>query len=367
MYDVIILGAGVAGPYLATQLKGLDTLIIEKDQKPVLKDSGIVSNHFKKFFREPSLIQSRIEEMQFVSPSGQRFFLTADEPFAFILNRKQFALHLRKKAKVSAKLKYEKVRKINYLENSVEVQTNKGIHSSKLLIGADGASSIVRRSLGIRDPLFYTGIFARTRKKIEKHTIGIYLNKYFSPDFFSWIIPQNNEYGLTTAIRPYENFQYFKKQLNLPDGEIHSSPIPIGYTRSYAERTILLGDACGHVKPLTGGGIIFSMTAANHAACIINRAFEKNRFDKDFLKQYEKQWKKDLKCEINKQLFARKIYRKLSNNDIDKMFRSFGPEIENLKVFDYDKLSGVWRRMPKWKLFKFLISSLPLLISKTYH
>ena len=242
--------------------------------------------------------------------------------------------------------------------------TNKTTHESKMIIGADGATSVVRRSLAISNPLLYTGLFVRTKNPLETKKITVYLNKYLSPDFFSWIIPQNNEYGLITAIRPHDYFEYFKKEMNLPEGLQFSFPIPIGCTKSYSDKAILVGDSCGQTKPLTGGGIIFSLTAAKHAINIINEACEKKRFDKAFLSEYETLWKNEFKSEIRKQLLIRKIYRKLSNNDIEKAFKDFGPSIENLKEFNYDHFSSSWRSMPKWKLFKFFLTKIPSLLSK---
>ncbi|MCX6818578.1 MAG: NAD(P)/FAD-dependent oxidoreductase [Candidatus Aenigmarchaeota archaeon] len=357
MYDVIVVGAGVAGSYIASKLDA-DVLVLEKDKDIVLKDSGIVSHECFEYFNEKALIQNDIKQMQFISPSGLEFVLSADEPFAHILKRRLFSLHLRKLARKNSKISYETVRKINYLHNSVEVHTDSSVYECKLLVGSDGAHSLVRKFMGINDPLMFTGIFSRAKLPIESNKIKIYPNKYFSPDFFAWIISQSSEYGIITSIRPYEYFQYFKNKLHLPEGDIYSSSVPIGFTKSYANRALLVGDACGQTKPLTGGGIMFSLIAADHAIKVINEACEKKRFDEEFLADYESLWKEDFSSEIRKQLLARKIYRKLTNQDIDKLFRDFGPFIEKIEEFDYDRLSGIWRKMPKGKLIKFIISNI---------
>jgi flavin-dependent dehydrogenase len=356
MYDVIVVGAGVAGSYIASKLDA-DVLVLEKDKDIFLKDSGIVSSSFKDFFNA-NLIQNNIKQMQFLSPSGIEFVLNADEPFAYLLKRRLFSFHLRKLARKNAKIRYETVRKINYLHNSVEVHTDSGVYESKLVVGTDGATSLVRKFMGVPSPTLYTGIFSRAKLPIESNQIKIYLNKYFSPDFFSWIIPQNSEYGITTAIRPYEYFEFFKNKLHLPEGEVYSALIPLGFTKSYANRIILVGDACGQAKPLSGGGIIFSLIASKHAINIINEACSKKRFDEEFLAEYESLWKKELGSEVRKQILARKIYRKLTNQDIDKLFRDFGPAIEKIEEFDYDRLTELWRKMPKWKLLKFFITNI---------
>ncbi len=341
VYDVIIVGSGIAGTYLATLLDQMDinVLVLEKDKKLKLKDSGIVSAHFKQFIREKAVIKEKIKAMKIISPSDKSFSVQIGGTFAYIIDRRKLISLLRKKTHI----RYEKVENIIY-SNNVIVETEKNDYEAKIIVGADGANSLVRKIAGLPDQTLCHGIMCITRKKIEDG-IKIFLNKYFSPDFFSWSIPQNREYGLMTAIRPFEYFEYFKKKSSLPDGEIYMNPIPIGLTKSYSDKTLLIGDAASQVKPITGGGIIFSFRACHHAAETINYALEKQRFDSRLLKLYEDKWKSDFGGEIRKQLFMRKIYRKMSNKDIDNFFKDFGTHIERAKGYDYDNISSIWRQL----------------------
>lgn len=359
MYDVIIVGCGVAGGYLASQLKGLNVLVLEKDKKVILKDSGLVSTHFKDFFRAP--IKAKVKEMRAISPSGVTFTLSSGKPFAYILKRKKFSAGLRRLARQHADLKYEAVRKISYEDDFVNVLTPTGEYKSRLVVGCDGTFSIVRRSLGIKMPKMHPGIFVRTKKQLNTKQIDVHFNKYFSPEFFSWVIPQINEYGTITSIRPAECLNYFKKKLGLPDGKIYSSFIPVGYCRSFANRTLLIGDACGQVKPLTGGGIIFSLRAARHAAAVIKSASENRRFDAPFLSAYENRWKGELANEIRMQLIARKMYRRFTNRDIDDLFVRFGYDISRVHDFDYDELSTIANGLSKFEMLKYFLPRIHVL------
>lgn len=354
MYDVIIVGCGVAGSYLASLLKGLNVLVLEKDKTVILKDSGLVSKHFRELF-PLRLIKYKVTEMHAVSPSGITFSLSSDKPFAYVLKRKEFSAFLRRTARKNADVKYEAVRKVTYADNHVSVTTGLNEYKSRLLIGCDGTLSTVRRALGIKLPAMYPGIFVRTKNALPAKTIRVYFNKFFSPEFFSWIIPQINEYGIITAIRPKENLGYFKKSLNLPDGRLYSAFIPVGYCRSYANRAMLVGDACGQVKPLTGGGIMFSLRAANHAATTIKSSLEKNRFDASFLSGYERAWKSELAKEIKMQLIIRKAYRRFTNRDIDNLFIRFGYDISRVGGFDYDRLSTLAKGLSKLQLVKYFL------------
>jgi len=361
MFDVIIVGGGVAGSYLASQIKqDCNVLVIERNKKIMPKDSGIVSTEFDKIFGKKgrNLIKCKIDRMDCVSASGLVYPLQYDKPFAYILKRRKFSKFLRKKGTKNADILYDCVNGISFEDEHVIVKTEANEFRTKVVVGCDGASSVVRNFMGIEQPKLALGIMIKTKQNLEGD-INVFFNKYFSPDFFAWIIPQNNEYGMMTAIRPADYFNYFVKNMYLPPGRMYAYRIPYSYTKSYGNRAVLVGDACGQNKPLTGGGIIFSIRAAQHAASVLNAALEKERYDANFLAQYEKMWKKDIAWEIEKQFLLRLIYRNLTNAEIDELFKNFGPLLTALNGFDYDRLSGLSKSMSKLKLVNFLITKLP--------
>ena len=350
MHDVIIVGGGVAGCYLASKLAGLNILLIEKNKRVTLKDSGIVSKDFLSFF-DSSLVKDEITKMEAFSPSGNSFTLGNGNPFAYIIKRVEFSKHLRAIAKNNAEIIYENVLGVTYGKDCVTVHTTGGTHQGKIVVGCDGANSIVRRYARIQRPFLSLGILVKTQGKMAGD-INVFFNKHFSPDFFAWIIPQNNEYGTISSIRPREYLQHFEKKQFLPGGQKIAYLIPTGYVKSYSDRMLLIGDACGQNKPLTGGGIMFSLRATLHAASAIENAFERDRFDAKLLKQYEADWKKDFAREIDKQFLVRMLYRNLTNKDLDRIFKEIGPDMQKLSNFDYDKFSGAWVKLPKIKMMK---------------
>ena len=354
MYDVIIVGGGIAGSCLASKLDGLNVLLIEKNKNIILKDSGIVSKDFLKFFGG-ELVKDEINRMEAFSPSGHTFVLNSRDPFAYIIKRERFSHLLRTNAGKIATIVYDNVLGVKFGKDFASVYGVNGIYTGKIVVGADGANSVVRRYTRIPRPFLSLGIMVKTKSKLEG-SINVFFNKYFSPDFFSWVIPQNNEYGTISSVRPRSYLKHFQEEQYLPDGKTYAYLIPTGYVKSYGNRMILVGDACGQNKPLTGGGIMFGLRAAEHAAATINEAFEKNNTGEKFLKRYESRWKKDFAWEIDKQFVIRMFYRGLSNTHIDRLFREMGPHIETLEGFDYDKFSGSWVKMPKLKMLKLGIS-----------
>jgi flavin-dependent dehydrogenase len=359
MYDVVVAGAGVAGSYLASKLQNLDILVLEKDKKTRLKDSGIVSKRFNEFFNDKKLIKAEINEMKFVSPSNYSFCLKSNKSFAYILKRKMFSRYLRKRIK--DKIKYEFVRSVAVNKRYVVTRTDKNEYKSKMLIAADGAFSSVRRSLNMEQPKTYLGMFSRSLKE-TKGPIKIFLNKKLSPDFFAWTIPQNKEYGLITSSHPKDRFEYFRKINNFRNGKIHAYPIPIGFVKTYCNRILFVGDAASQTKPISGGGIIFSLKCSDMACDAVQLAFKKNRFDENFLNIYEKTWKSLLGHEIKKQIVFRNVFRVLSNKQIDEIFEKFGADVEAITTFDYDYLSNMLTKISKIKLIKYLLRNLRIIL-----
>lgn len=363
-FDVIIIGAGISGSYLGWLLakKGIKVLILEKDRK-TKKDSGIVSSKIESMVRlRKKDVRGRITRMRFVSPSGKAFHIRAAKPFAYILERDSFEKYMRTlAAKAGATIKYRECTDFRIFRSRVDVYAGE-IYDAKMIVGCDGVNSLVRRSLGIKSPAIFNGAINYGKFTGKADEIEVHFNKFFSPHFFAWSIPHTGETGTITKNSPLDCMKYYHEKIGFRPRKQHIHPIPIGFTRSYGYRTILLGDACGQVKPVSGGGIIYSMTCANHAASAIEEAFEKNTFDARFLSRYEKSWKKELAGEERIQLMARRVYRRMTNSEIDRFFDDFGSHIESVDEFDYDRVYTIASKLPKIKMLKYVLTYIPLML-----
>lgn len=169
---------------------------------------------------------------------------------------------------------------------------------SKIVVGADGANSIVRRYMDIKKP--HVGVAASgILKEMEKSSDHLYVE--FKKDVirhgYSWFFPKKGEWniGIGTFTPKYfkQSFQKFKNKFNEARGW-RISPLPISKpTKSYGKNVMLVGDASSQIFPATGSGILSSMICGKIAADKIAE-MEKNGFRDIDLSKYERTWKKEL-------------------------------------------------------------------------
>ncbi len=354
MYDVIIVGAGIAGCTLGKKLidNGLDVLIIEKTRS-LKKDSGIVAARNIGSEIPKKLIKHAVKSMEFVSPSGSTMEMKTRKPFAFILDRQDLNNFYRKRVK--SIVVYDSVKKISWDDGFVKIECEDRTFLSRMVVGCDGAYSTVGKFMNIHEKTESSnevvfGVLAFD--KIKSPGIRVYFNKHFSPDFFAWTIEQTNEYGLMCSQRPIEYLEYFRKRFGFEIKDMHAYPMKIGIINTVTDRCLLVGEAAAQSKPITGGGIDLAIVASNYAASTISDAFKNQSFNKASLSSYETSWKRDCGKEIKRQLFLRNIYRQLNNKQIDELFNIGKKHIGEVSgVDDYIQLSELMKNISKTDLF----------------
>ena len=72
---------------------------------------------------------------------------------------------------------------------------------------------------------------------------------------------------------------------------MRAAPLRLGgVRRSYADHLLVVGDAAGHIDPLTGEGIQYGLDAAEMAAETIGDAFEAGDWSAAVLRRYQDRW-----------------------------------------------------------------------------
>ncbi len=307
------MGAGPVGSHLAKEfaLRDYRVLVLEKGEvgRP-LKGTGHVSvDIFDHVPKDDDFVEKEIRGGVFHNRFGSYSF-RRDEVTSYVLDRPKFDRSLFQRAKESG---VEEVREgfvnCKHKRGKVIVETEEGTYETKILAGCDGPTSDVRVSAEFEKPgLFLHGIFTKQIEvgPIEQDYVEVFLDA--SKDFFGWKVPRTEsfEYGLAVELGgdSRKALEEFADEENFHIADIHSGLIPIlPPEKTTKGRVFLCGDAAGQVKPFSGGGLIYGLTAAEIAAEKIDPD------DATTLSKYEAKWREELGDEIKFGNRIRKFYK----------------------------------------------------------
>ncbi len=350
-YDVIIAGGGVVGLLSAREVasKGLNVAVFEEDLEIGVpeKCDGLVS---MKAITDLGLIpssravQNMIKRVLIYPPSGKPLEADVSKQNLIVLNRSIFDKEL---AKIvlsrGAELRLgEKVSQAVEKDGYVAVKAKQTVNS-KIYIEAKGVSAL--------PPEKQISLLPAARYDVEaewiKHdTIEIYLDNTKYPGFFLWVIPTGRKTAkVGVAGRSINCFstldEFLKCRGGYPTKKI-SAPIYVGgpVDSLVDGRIMLVGDSAGQTKPSTGGGIytggVGGVLCGQAAAAYILYN------EQDALQRYSQRWFNLFKEEFKISLYARRIFEKMSNEGIEKVFNLLREKEVLKNIFeegDFDKHS----------------------------
>lgn len=349
MYDVAVIGGSAIGSRTAKLIAdgGHDVLLIEEHGRIGLpsKCTGLVSHRLLELIPNPpkDIILNKIKSAKFFSPNGNCLELSSTHP-VYVIDRTEFDRYLLDKASENSEVKMgERFESFKFTDDSVMVKTDKDTYYSKVLIGADGSNSAVRRQMGISQKSIL-GLQATVKGKFDPDSVELWFGHSVCPNLFAWVVPLDEKYarvGLATnenTMRFYDNF--LKKRIGYSKKPDVVGRIPYGLTsRTSTERVMLVGDAASQVKPFSGGGIIYGLIASDICVTAAKKSLEENKFDRNFFKNnYDKKWKKQLAIPIVKGLFLKKTFNLMPNKGLNISFYFAGHLKRFLENWDMDLL-----------------------------
>lgn len=381
MYDIIVIGAGPIGSSVASIVakNGYDVLIIEEHReigRPV-QCAGLVSKRVLELAKVNKCILNKIKGAEFFSPKGHKIKVESKKTKAVVIDRAIFDMEIAKNAvRNGAEIELGKrVRAIKKNKN-IEVKVGGKIKKCKILIGADGANSTVRKNFNFPKPKKILIGFQKEVVGLElnKEFIQCYISNRFAPNFFAWIIPIKEsaliglciQNGNSSAHHYLEKF--CKKFKNLKTVRYMAGHIPIGALNiTCKENIMLVGDSACQVKPVSGGGLYTGLICAKECAKVTVKALENENFSKRVLDEYQKNWQKKIGKELRNGMRLRKILYSLNEIKIEKLFQILdNPKllkiVEEIGDIDYPSklLLPMFKKSPK--LIKFAPQALNSLI-----
>jgi geranylgeranyl reductase family protein len=338
MHDVIVVGGGPIGSHTACLLarQGFEVVVLEKEGRAGHKRccTGIIGQEpVHAFDIDARVILRRVKSGRLFSPTGKALYIKRDEYQASILDRAAFDLAMARKAQ-DAGVQYL----FNRTVNDIEVKDGVYVHcqeegsdlSAKAVVIASGCGTRLTGKLGLGEISDFVG-GAQVEVAVEgQDEVEVYFGREIAPGFFGWFVPTtigDARVGLLSRRAPYEYLKRLLERLTaegkiVPDewtpsyGAVPLRPL----RRTYGARVLAVGDAAGQVKPTTGGGIYYGLLCADIAAGTLSNALRQNDLSAKNLSRYEREWKRKIGRELTLGYWARKLYERLSDKQIDRLF-----------------------------------------------
>ena len=277
--NITVVGAGPAGTWSSILLakRGHSVTLIDPQapwEKPC--GGGVTAKALSSFgIFESDLPRQHVDQITIYFGDTTSVSVTLQKPIAVVSRRELSKYLLDEAARAGVFFLKSRVTQITSADRGWILRTRESETRADFLVGADGATSLVRRTVGTGIPpedlcvtlgYFIPGLGSPDMKI------------FFVPDFegYIWSFPRPNHvsYGLITRTEPgwtarakvlLSNFIVADLGPEaMEQAEFYSAPVPCLGTRSWksnqfaGERWALVGDAAGFTDPITAEGIHFA-------------------------------------------------------------------------------------------------------------
>jgi digeranylgeranylglycerophospholipid reductase len=309
--DVLVVGAGPAGSCAAREIAegGIDVLTIDRREEigypvecgeflPTQDELRRILPQSEEYGDLFSIDKENIERSTSVielhGPRGLRY----DMEFAGItLDRRKFDKSLWSKAeKAGARLVTSA--EFTGLAAPQTAKTTKGDIEFKIMIGADGPLSNVRKSFGLPEPKAISQAVTAQAKGEFGDSVKMYFGEV-APGGYAWIIPKRGRANVGLGVQKRftdealsQMMRKFLDKSGMQTEETAYGQVPISgpVKKTVSGNALIVGDAAGHVMATNGGGIPIAMICGRIAGRSAVDAVKNNCA----LDNYEGEWRRQV-------------------------------------------------------------------------
>ncbi|QAA76325.1 MAG: hypothetical protein BIP78_0559 [Candidatus Bipolaricaulis sibiricus] len=338
---MVVVGGGPAGAVAArvAARAGARVLVVERSPRRPPRCTALVGPRLLELLSvPPTVVLCGIQTVRVHAPGGRTVEFSAPQPRGYVLDRRGLDRWLLERAAEAGAEVWSPATAVGLTGR--RLHTTRGPVGFEVLIGADGAMSAVRRWEGLPPPAeILVGVQATcSAPSLDCGTVELFLGQAIAPGGFAWVVPTGDGEArvglLTSARREAKTLLSGFLASRFPDSEergCESGLVPIGPApRTVRAGTLLVGDAAGQVKPLSGGGLLFGALAAR----IAGEVAAHNAHNPS---SYETRWRKDIGDEIGFGLRARRAFLGLTDDQLDRVVACLDrPSIRRLVAAEGD-------------------------------
>lgn len=347
MYDIIIIGAGVSGLYLAKLLNNSDlkVLLIEKRNTIMRLPNhkyGTFRETVKKFSLERFVIKNFTKFGFYGSEEGTCFSYEAD--LFSVVDMNKFAKTLKLTCDVKTGYTLRKVERTN---NKIIVNET---FEAKIIVDCSGNSQVVSHHLGLQrnnDLQMFSTSFELihcniSSKRLDEFwfmtdlhytNVGLWFYPYSKTkcqightDFYSASFPiiKDQEKSLPAFIKNVEPYSTWLKDSKITEIVRKTGPTTT-LSSLYSDNFISCGDAAGAGTPIVGEGFRIALEMALSAHETIMKAFKQVDFSKKVLINHKNNFNRKIgKYYIWSRLLRHLILHYFSNKEYDSFAKNLG-------------------------------------------